>query len=61
MSTPMMATKGLHGQHFVDIPEKWSCGFGIVDIFPEEKLSQQTLVFVGDHAVVDGIVYKRNK
>lgn len=61
MSTPMMATKGLHGQHFVDIPERWDCGFGIVDIFPKEKLSQQTLILVGDHAVVDGIVYKRNK
>jgi len=61
MSTPMMATKGLHGQHFVMLPERWDVGFGIVDIFPQEKLSQQTLVLVGDHAVVDGIVYKRNK
>lgn len=61
MSTPMMATKGLHGQHFVLQPERWDVGFGLVDIFPKEKLSQQTLVLVGDHAVVDGIVYKRKK
>jgi hypothetical protein len=55
---PMMAKKGHHGYDFVDIPERWDCGFAIVDIFPDRGVSIQMPILVENgRAVVDGRVY----
>lgn len=55
---PMMAKKGHHGYDFVDIPEKWTTGFALVDIFPDKKVSlQHPIIVENGRAVVDGRVY----